>query len=31
MKKCVICGCKDHKLIGCFNHWSKHCSCHHTN
>jgi len=27
-KKCVICGCKDHKIIGCSRHWSKNCSCH---
>ena len=22
-KKCVICGCQDHKLIGCINHKAK--------
>ena len=22
-KKCILCGCKDHKLIGCSKHFSK--------
>ncbi|EPA04645.1 hypothetical protein BG20_I0946 [Candidatus Nitrosarchaeum limnium BG20] len=26
-KKCVLCGCKDHRLIGCFRHSAKTCSC----
>jgi len=26
-KKCVLCGCKDHKLFGCIKHISKKCSC----
>ncbi len=26
-KKCVLCGCRDHKLVGCINHISKKCSC----
>ena len=26
-KKCVLCGCKDHKLFGCSRHISKKCSC----
>ncbi len=26
-KKCVLCGCKDHKLFGCVRHISKKCSC----
>lgn len=26
-KKCVLCGCRDHKLIGCIRHISKKCSC----
>ncbi|GEM_PF-6175713 len=26
-KKCIICGCRDHKLIGCTNHRAKKCSC----
>ena len=26
-KKCVLCGCKDHKLFGCSRHMSKKCSC----
>ena len=26
-KKCIICGCQDHKLIGCINHKAKKCSC----
>jgi len=25
-KKCVLCGCKDHWLIGCNNHTKK-CDC----
>ena len=27
-KKCILCGCKDHKLFGCSKHFSKKCSCH---
>ncbi len=27
MKKCIICGCKDHRLIGCIRHKSKQCNC----
>ena len=26
-KKCVICGCKDHRLIGCSRHMTKKCNC----
>ncbi len=26
-KKCVLCGCKDHKLFGCARHILKKCSC----
>jgi hypothetical protein len=26
-KKCVLCGCKDHKLFGCTRHILKKCSC----
>jgi len=26
-KKCILCGCKDHRLIGCSKHLSKKCSC----
>ncbi len=26
-KKCVLCGCKDHYLIGCYRHMSKKCGC----
>ena len=26
-KKCFLCGCKDHKLVGCVRHLSKKCSC----
>lgn len=26
-KKCILCGCKDHKLFGCSRHVSKKCSC----
>lgn len=26
-KKCVLCGCKDHKLFGCNRHMAKKCSC----
>lgn len=26
-KKCVLCGCRDHKLFGCIRHISKKCSC----
>jgi hypothetical protein len=24
MKRCPICGCTEHKLIGCGKHWAKH-------
>ena len=27
-KKCILCGCKDHRLIGCSRHMAKKCSCH---
>lgn len=30
-KKCVLCGCKDHHLIGCYRHMAKKCSCHESN
>ncbi len=26
-KKCVICGCKDHRMIGCVRHIAKKCNC----
>ena len=26
-KKCILCGCKDHRLIGCSKHFSKKCNC----
>jgi hypothetical protein len=26
-KKCILCGCKDHRLIGCSKHLSKKCTC----
>ena len=26
-KKCILCGCKDHRLIGCSKHLSKKCKC----
>ena len=26
-KKCVLCGCSDHRLIGCTKHLSKKCNC----
>jgi len=26
-KKCVLCGCRDHKLFGCNRHVAKKCSC----
>lgn len=26
-KKCVLCGCRDHKLFGCSKHMTKKCSC----
>ena len=26
-KKCILCGCRDHKLIGCSKHLSKKCTC----
>ena len=27
LKKCILCGCKDHKLIGCVSHVLDKCSC----
>lgn len=27
-KQCILCGCKDHRLIGCSRHIAKKCSCH---
>ena len=30
-KKCVLCGCVDHYLIGCYLHMTKKCSCHNVN
>jgi hypothetical protein len=26
-KKCVLCGCRDHRLIGCAKHMAKKCNC----
>ncbi len=26
-KKCILCGCKDHRLVGCARHVSKKCNC----
>ena len=26
-KKCILCGCKDHRLIGCNRHLLKKCTC----
>ena len=26
-KKCILCGCNDHRLIGCSKHFSKKCNC----
>jgi hypothetical protein len=26
-KKCILCGCRDHKLFGCNRHVAKKCSC----
>ena len=26
-KKCILCGCNDHRLIGCSKHLSKKCNC----
>jgi hypothetical protein len=26
-KKCVLCGCLDHKIFGCNKHVAKKCSC----
>ena len=26
-KKCILCGCNDHKLFGCSRHMSKKCNC----
>ena len=24
IKRCLICGCTEHKLLGCFTHWRVH-------
>ncbi len=29
-KKCIVCGCQDHRLIGCTKHKAKKCSCFQT-
>jgi len=26
-KKCMICGCQDHRLVGCIKHKTRKCSC----
>ncbi len=26
-KKCILCGCKEHRLIGCTKHLAKKCRC----
>lgn len=26
-KGCVLCGCPDHRLVGCHRHAAKRCSC----
>ncbi len=26
-KKCVLCGCREHRLIGCARHMAKKCGC----
>jgi hypothetical protein len=26
-KKCILCGCNDHRLIGCSKHFLKKCNC----
>ncbi len=26
-KRCVLCGCGDHRLFGCYRHMIKSCSC----
>lgn len=26
-KKCILCGCRDHKIFGCNRHTTKKCSC----
>ena len=26
-KKCILCGCRDHRLIGCTKHVLKKCNC----
>ncbi len=26
-KRCVLCGCRDHRLVGCGRHAAKRCSC----
>jgi len=25
--KCIICGCKEHRLVGCVRHKAKKCRC----
>jgi len=30
-KKCILCGCLDHRLIGCSRHFSKKCNCYKKN
>jgi len=29
-KKCIICGCQDHLLVGCIKHKTKKCSCYNS-
>ena len=29
-KKCIICGCQDHRLVGCIKHKTKKCSCYNS-
>ena len=29
-KKCIICGCQDHRLIGCIKHKTRKCSCYNS-
>ena len=26
-KRCVLCGCADHRLVGCHRHMARRCSC----
>jgi len=30
-KRCILCGCKDHRLFGCSRHLSKKCTCYNQN